>query len=426
MTDLPERDSRVVWHPFTQVALDGSPVAIESGRGALLFGSDGSEYIDAISSWWAVIHGHAHPYISERVADQLDKLHHVLFAGFTHEPAVALAERLIGHLPDGMARVFYSDNGSTACEVALKMSVQVWHNRGDARTRIVAFENAYHGDTFGAMSVGESDCFVAPFTPLLFPVDRIPAPVPGRESESLGMLEKLLATGEFAACIFEPLIQGAGGMLMYSEAALDEIMRICRSHSVFSIADEVMTGFGRTGKPFALSGLESSADFICLSKGLTGGTMALGATATTAEVYQEFVSSSRMQSFLHGHTFTANPIACAAALASLDLFEKPECDLAIKRIIRCHRQFIESVQNCSRLCNIRHCGVVLALDLDSQDTGYGGSLRDNLYSFFIERGIILRPLGNTLYLMPPYCITDDQLEYIYASIVEAAARFSST
>ncbi len=415
---LTDRDLKVIWHPYTQMKTAASPVPIVRGDGALLFDENGKSYIDAVSSWWVNIHGHAHPYIAQKVAEQLHKLEHVIFAGFTHEGAIELAERLLKILPDNQRKVFYSDNGSTAVEVALKMCLQYWHNRGESRTKIIAFQNAYHGDTFGAMAVSGRSAFTAAFDQMLFEVEFIDLP---NEANIASLKSHISDLKSEAACfIFEPLVQGAGGMLMYEAKYLNELMAHCRAEGILMIADEVFTGFGRTGKPFACYHVTEQPDIMCFSKGLTGGTMALGLTTCTQQIYDAFLSDDRMKTLFHGHSFTANPVACAAALASLDIFLQPETAENIQRITEMHRAFGEKIKPHPKVKTIRQTGTIFAMEWETgSNTSYFNSLRDTLYQYFLEAGIILRPLGNTIYILPPYCITNDQLNYIYAKIEQA-------
>ncbi len=391
------------------------PVAIVRGEGALLYDEDGREYIDAISSWWVNVHGHAHPYIAERVAEQLRSLEHVIFAGFTHEPAIILAERLLKVLPDNQSRIFYSDNGSTAVEVAVKMALQYWRNRGHKRQKLIVLSNSYHGDTFGAMSVSVRDLFTEPFWELLFDVVVVDAPVGGKGDEALAQLERAVNSDDIAAFIFEPLLQGAGGMIVHDAAPLDRMLALCKEYKIPTIADEVLTGFGRTGKFFASDYLINKPDIICLSKGLTGGTMALGATSCTEEIYEAFLSDDKRKSLFHGHSYTGNPIACAAALASLDLFEKKETWDDVARVSLRQKAFVSAISKHERVRNPRRIGTVMAFDVAAKGkTGYLNNLRDWMNDFCIDRRVIVRPLGNVMYLIPPYCITDSQLESVYS------------
>jgi adenosylmethionine-8-amino-7-oxononanoate aminotransferase len=344
-----------------------------------------------------------------------------MFAGFTHKPAVELAERLLAKLPAQFSKVFYSDNGSTAVEVALKMAFQYWHNEDSPRKRVIALEDAYHGDTFGAMAVGGRGVFSEPFDPFLFDVDFIPAPVPGHEDEAMSKLSAVLAKGDVAAFIFEPLVMGTAGMQVYSPEMLDRMVALCRSQGVIIIADEVMTGFGRTGSFFATDQCEHRPDLICLSKGITGGFLPLGATICTDALHRSFWvrddAKGRLRTFLHGHSYTANPMACAAAVASLDLMERDDTQASILRIAERHMAFAKVASGLEGVRAVRHKGVILAIEYTSpQQTGYFNSLRDKLYDHFMGEGIVLRPLGNIIYILPPYCITDAELDMVYDAI----------
>ncbi|WP_435531826.1 adenosylmethionine--8-amino-7-oxononanoate transaminase [Spirosoma liriopis] len=416
LPNLSERDKAVIWHPFTQMQTALPPTPIVRGSGSILYGADGREYLDMIASWWVNLHGHAHPHIAQRVSEQLQRLEHVIFADFTHEPAVELAERVLAILPQNQSKVFYSDNGSTAVEVALKMAFQYWHNLGRPRYKVVALDNAYHGDTFGAMAVGGRSAFTAPFFPFLFDVEYLPAPVAGQE-EAVLQQAKQLFTDEVAAFIVEPLVQGSGGMIMYEPAVLNELYALARQNGTLIIADEVMTGFGRTGKRFASDYVPEKPDLMCLSKGLTGGTMALGVTTCTQAIYDAFLSSDKSKTLFHGHSFTANPVACTAALASMDLLLLDETQASIERIAAHHAAFSQRLRTYSTVANVRQRGTLLAFDLQvGEQTSYFNSIRDRAYHFLLERGVLMRPLGNVLYLMPPYCTTDEQLAYTYAQI----------
>ncbi|SOD96484.1 adenosylmethionine--8-amino-7-oxononanoate transaminase [Spirosoma fluviale] len=421
MNELAERDRAVIWHPFTQMQTAPLPIPIVRGSGSVLYDVDGREYLDMVSSWWVNIHGHAHPHIANRVSEQLQTLEHVIFAGFTHQPAVELAERLLAILPPNQSKVFYSDNGSTAVEVALKMAFQYWHNLGQPRKKIVAFENAYHGDTFGAMAVSARSAFTAPFVPFLFDVVYLPVPIPGQE-EAVREQAEALFTDEVAAFIAEPLVQGAGGMVMYEPAVLDKLFRLARSKGALIIADEVMTGFGRTGKLFASDHLAEKPDMMCLSKGLTGGTMALGVTACAEHIYNAFLSDDKHKTLFHGHSFTANPLACTAALASMDLLLLPETLANIQRITTSHAVFAKKLTTYPTVENIRQHGTLLAFDLKAgEQTSYFNNIRDTAYNFLLDRGVLMRPLGNVLYMMPPYCTTDEQLTYTHEQIEKLLA-----
>jgi len=416
--NLTERDLKVIWHPYTQMKTAAPPIGIVRGEGTCLFDEQGKKYIDAVSSWWVNIHGHAHPYIAQKVSEQLHKLEHVIFAGFTHEGAIELAERLLAILPDNQQKAFYSDNGSTAIEVAIKMCLQYWLNKGDQRTKIIAFKSAYHGDTFGAMSVSGRSAFTAAFDSLLFEVEFIDTPNETNLEDLKSQISNLKS--ETACFIFEPLVQGSAGMLMYEAGYLDQLMAHCRQENVLMIADEVFTGFGRTGKPFACNHVQVQPDIMCFSKGLTGGTMALGLTTCTQHIYDAFLSDDRLKTLFHGHSFTANPIACAAALASMDLFLEPATAANISRIEASHRQFAAKIQHHPKIKAVRQTGTIVAMEWETGDnTSYFSSLRDKLYHYFLAEGIILRPLGNIVYILPPYCITNAELDYVYNKIEQA-------
>jgi adenosylmethionine-8-amino-7-oxononanoate aminotransferase len=421
-----EKDQQYIWRPYTQMKTADPPLPIVRGEGALLFDESGNRYIDAISSWWVNIHGHGHPYIAEKLAEQARRLEHVIFAGFTHPPAVELAERLLSILPENQARIFYSDNGSTAVEIAIKMAIQFYHNQGVRREKLIAFDRAFHGETFGAMSASGDLSFNNAFSEHLFEVLRIPAPVAGREEESIAQLETMLDKHSVYAFLFEPLILGAGGMLMYRSEVLDSLIAICRERNVLCIADEVMTGFGRTGRLFASDYLVNKPDLMAMSKGLTGGTLPLAVTSCTAEVFNAFLSDDRYKTFFHGHSFTGNPLGCAAALASLDLLQDRETQENMARIERSHQRFRQNVRDRAVLKDIRQRGTILALEFDlSGETSYFNEWRDWLYRFFMKRGVLLRPLGNIIYVMPPYCITEEQLGEVYQALEEAMAAVYS-
>lgn len=409
---LSERDQLVIWHPFTQQKNRQLPIPVVKGSGSILYTEDNQTYIDAISSWWVTLHGHAHPYIAEKIYRQALQLEQVIFAGFTHEPAVRLAERLLPLLPGDFKRVFYSDNGSTSTEVAIKMAVQFWWNQErKGRKKILAFNNAYHGDTFGAMSVSDRSVFTLAFHDLLFEVLFIDTPAPENIDQLISLVQQ--NGTEIAAFIYEPLVQGAGGMKMYDAALMDQLLAAVKQENIICIADEVMTGFGRTGKFFASEYMKHKPDIICLSKGLTGGTMALGVTACSDKIYQAYVTDDTYKTFFHGHSFTANPLACTAALASLDLFEQNNCLKIVQDISDSHKGFLSEIKDLPHIKNIRLLGTILAFELQTGKDGYLNHIGSVITDMAIKNGVYLRPLGNTLYLMPPYCITKQELEKIY-------------
>lgn len=423
--NLVERDRRVIWHPYTQMATADPPIAIARAQGAMLFDETGRAFIDAISSWWVCLHGHSHPHVVEKIQDQLARLDHVLFAGFTHAPAVELAERLLQNMPTQHAKIFFSDNGSTAVEVGIKLAIQYWVNRGIEKRKILALDGGYHGDTFGAMSASGRGPFVRAFEPFLFEVTHLPTPTPGHEEDARSALRRALSQGDVAAFIFEPLVQGAGGMVMYSPDVLEELLASCKQADVVTIADEVMTGFGRTGRFLAVDQQKVPPDIICLSKGLTGGTLPMGATSCSAEIYQAFHTDDPQHTFFHGHSYTANPIGCAAGLASLDLLEQESCRDEIRRIGARHEKQIERFRNHPCVRDVRQTGTILAVEIETEnETSYFNEIRSRLYRFFLAQGVLLRPLGNVVYVLPPYCVSNEQLDTTYQSIGEALDAFS--
>ncbi|WBO85419.1 adenosylmethionine--8-amino-7-oxononanoate transaminase [Hymenobacter yonginensis] len=415
LTSLALRDAAVLWHPYTQMQTAPLPIPIVRGEGSWLIAEDGTRYLDAISSWWVNLHGHSHPAIAERVSEQLRTLEHVLFAGFTHPTAVELAEQLLALLPANQARVFYSDNGSTAVEVALKMVLQYFHNQDQpARRTFLCFQNSYHGDTFGAMAVSARGAFTEPFWPLLFDVQFLDVPVPGHEAATLAQLDELLRRSDVAGFIFEPLVLGTAGMVMYEPEVLSEMLRRCHQAGVLCISDEVMTGFGRTGPLFASELLTEQPDIMCFSKGLTGGTMAMGLTTCAAPVYEAFLSHDKMRALFHGHSYTANPVACAAALASLELTRADECTHQRQRIEAAHAAFRREIEGQPGIRAVRHRGTILAVEYDpGEGTSYFSRLRDAFYQLALDHRVVLRPLGNVVYLLPPYCTTDEELGLLY-------------
>lgn len=389
------------------------PVA--RGDGAYILDEEGNKYIDAISSWWTNLHGHSHPYIAKKIYEQALQLEHVIFAGCTHEPAVQLAERILPLLPGDQARVFYSDNGSTAVEVALKMAIQYHINKGVKRNRILALLNAYHGDTFGAMSVSGRGIFTLAFGNYLFDVTFA---TPGEAlSLSSGQLD------EFTCFIYEPMVQGAGGMNMYDGDWLNNMICELKLHDVICIADEVMTGFGRTGQLFASAFIHHKPDIICLSKGLTGGSLPLAITACTEKIFNAFLGEDLHKTFFHGHSYTANPIACAAALASLDLLQEEECIANIEYITERLKQFVSVHSQAGHILEPRSLGTILAFELKESKKEYLSSLKLEVMKLAMEQGVFLRPLGNTVYIMPPYCITPVQLEKVVVVLEKIAASY---
>jgi adenosylmethionine---8-amino-7-oxononanoate aminotransferase len=407
-----------VWHPFTQHGVQPEAIPIARAEGAWLETVDGRRIFDAISSWWVVTHGHRHPHIVQAIRDQVDRLDQVIFAGFTHDPAEKLARQLIAMTPPGLEYVFFSDSGSTAVEVALKMALGFWRNRGERRSRILALEGAYHGDTIGGMSVGERGVFNAPYAPLLFDVERIPFPAAGREQTTLDAITTACRNAAVAALIVEPLILGAGGMLIYPAWVLAEMKRICEVDSVLLIADEVMTGWGRTGTRFACEQADVTPDIACYSKGLTGGSLPLAVTLCRADIFDAHYSTDRSKTFFHSSSYTANPIACAAACANLEIWQNEPVMERIAAIVHAQTQGLDRFREDSRFRNVRQIGTIAALDIATDDAGYLAGIGPRIYSDFLNRGLLVRPLGNTIYLMPPYCSTPHELDCVFNAISE--------
>ncbi len=410
-----------VWHPFTQHALEPPKKRITSTGGAYLIDEDGNRLLDAISSWWVITHGHRHPRIMEAIRAATETYDQIIFAEFTHEPAEQLAKGLIEIAPLGLQHVFYSDSGSTSVEVAIKMALGYFHNQGEVRDRIVVMEGSYHGDTIGTMSAGERGVFNAAYEPLLFGVDRLPFPEPGSEQETLDGFEAICRAGRVAALLIEPLILGAGGMKIYAASLLAGLKQIAVRYGCLLIADEVMTGWGRTGTMFACEQAAITPDILCTSKGLTGGAVPLAATLATAEIFAAHLSTDRRKTFFHSSSYTANPIACAAAVANLDVWRSEPVFDRIRAIKETHRQQLARFEGDARFAGVRQAGTITALDLVVPAGGYLAEAGPRMRKLFRERGLLIRPLGNVLYLMPPYCVTEQELANAYDAIDEVAS-----
>ncbi len=419
---LSQRDKKHLWHPLTQHKLSGDMLAIVKAKGALLYDEHGKEYIDGISSWYTAVYGHCNEKITARVAAQMQQLDQVVFSGFTHEPAVALSEALIDILPANQEKLFFSDNGSTATEIGIKMALQYHHNLGNDRKVLLAFEEGFHGDTFGAMSVSGLSVYNGAFEDHFLKVLRLPVPVGDNNGQVLNLLKKIISEEKIAGFIYEPLIQGAAGMKFVDPEGLEEILKICKQNEILTIADEVMTGFGKTGKNFASDHLEIQPDIICMSKALTAGLLPMAVTSCTMEVYNAFYSEEISKGLFHGHTYTANPLACTAALAGIELLRSNEMQENIQRIIRSHKVFKERISGHPKVTNLRQLGVILAFELNVEMERYG-SLRNRLFDHFMRDGVFLRPLGSTIYIAAPYITTNEQLEKIYGSIEAALEKF---
>lgn len=410
-----------VWHPFTQHALEPPMKRIASTEGAYLVDEDGHRFLDAISSWWVITHGHRHPVIMAAIRAATEAYDQIIFAEFSHAPAERLAEGLIEIAPPGLSHVFYSDSGSTSVEVALKMALGYFHNRGEARDRIVVVEGSYHGDTIGTMSTGERGVFNAAYEPLLFGVDRLAFPEPGRKQLTLDMFENFCRSARVAALVIEPLVLGAGGMKIYDARTLAGLKEIALHHGCLLIADEVMTGWGRTGTMFASEQAGITPDILCTSKGLTGGALPLAATLSTGDIFDAHLSTDRRETFFHSSSYTANPIACAAAVANLEIWRNEPVFERIENLTALHRQNLQRFEGDKRFANIRQSGTIAALDIVVPSGGYLAEAGPRMRRLFRERGLLIRPLGNVIYLMPPYCVTADDLGRAYDAIDEIAS-----
>jgi adenosylmethionine---8-amino-7-oxononanoate aminotransferase len=426
------KSSVQIWHPFTNRALDPVPFLVKKAEGVYLYTSDGRKIIDAISSWWVNLHGHANPRIAAAIAEQARKLEHVILAGFTHEAAEELAEQLCKWLPPELTHMFFSDDGSTAVEVALKLAVQHFQNLcRPEKIEIVALAHGYHGDTAGAMSVSDESPFTQPFESMRYPVHRVHSaycyrcPVGlKRESchiECAQQLECLLEERheQIAAVIVEPLLQGAGGMIVHPVEFLQKVRALCNEHDVFLIADEVLTGFGRTGKMFACDLANVVPDLMCISKGITGGFLPMGVTLCTDRVEAAFRSENRLHTFYHGHSYTGNALACAAAIANLQIFGDELVFDRIATITKIHAERLAQLRTLHQVGDVRQIGTVAAVEFIADDAGYLSALRPKLYGFFLDHGVLLRPLGNVVYVLPPYVIEPDELHRVYDVIGEA-------
>jgi len=409
-----------LWPPFSQICYSNPPERVLAGKGALLFREKKPPLIDAISSWWVTLHGHSNEYIADAISNQARELEQVIFADFSHPQAEKLALRL--SKKTGLSRLFFSDNGSTAVEVALKMACQYWQNKKENRKQIIAFNGAYHGDTFGAMSLGERTLFNEPFQKMLFPISRLPWPhtwwgdeeIISKEAKVLDQLKELLKTPT-AAIILEPLVQGAGGMSMIREQFLIELEKLVKESNTLLILDEVLTGFRRCGDLFAFQRACIKPDLITLSKGLTGGFLPMGVTMAKEEIFKDFIGEDPKLTLWHGHSFTGNPLGCAAANASLDLLENSP-NLA-KVMESNHNKHLTSLQDYSLVEKIRLTGTIAAFNLKvDEKKGYLNRIGKTMQKFALEKGVFIRPLGDVIYLIPPLCITSEQLTQCYEAI----------
>ncbi|WP_108804827.1 adenosylmethionine--8-amino-7-oxononanoate transaminase [Aquimarina sp. Aq107] len=416
--NLKERDKKHLWHPLTQHKIHPDALPIVRAEGALLYDDQGKEYIDGIASWYTAIYGHCNPYIIEKVNNQMRNLDQIVFAGFTHEPAIKLSEELIDILPDNQEKIFFSDNGSTANEVGIKMALQYHFNKGEKRNTIIAFQDGFHGDTFGAMSASGLSVYNGPFEDFFIDVQRIPTPNKENFDEVIKKLLEIINSYNVAAFIYEPLVQGANAMHMFDAEYLNEILKICTANNIITIADEVMTGFGKTGKDFASEYIETKPDIISMSKALTAGFVPMAVTSCTQNIYDAFLDDSVGKAFFHAHTYSANPIACSVAIAGIELLKSEEIQHNINTIIKSHQDFDAIIRNHSKVKTTRQKGVIYALDLDVEMDRYGKK-RYEIFDHFMKNGVCLRPLGKTIYLLPPYVIKKDQLDKIYDTIISA-------
>ena len=433
MNNWKDADRDHAWHPYTQMLTAPEPLGIERAEGVYLYTSEGRRILDGISSWWVNTLGHSNARLNKALTRQTEKLQQVIFAGATHPGAAELAARLAAITPGELDHSFYSDDGSTAVEVSLKMAAQYWRNKGEEnRTLFVSMTNSYHGDTFGAMALGGSPVFHANFSDFLFPVrrfdctreeSRAATPAASLESPSDGSLEEILQRegDKVAAVIIEPVLQGAGGMILWPSESLVEIRELCDRYGTLLIADEVFTGFGRTGRLFACEHGPIVPDIICLSKALTAGYMPLAVTLSTAEIYNSFLSEDRGKTFFHGHSYTANALACAVALENLDILEDENILGRISRIEELFKERLQKLEGLPAVRSTRAIGSLAALDIEAGDSAEGGyldAIGPRLYAEFLERDILLRPLGNVLYFLPPYVITDDEIHRVFDAIEE--------
>jgi len=415
---IQERDKKHIWHPLTQHKLHPEAIAVTKAKGCLLYDEDGNEYIDAIASWYTCMYGHCNDYVTSRVTAQMQTLDQVVFSGFTHEPAVKLSEALIDILPDNQNKIFFSDNGSSSVEIGIKMALQYHFNKGEKRNTLIAFENGFHGDTFGAMSVSSLSVYNGPFEDFFLDVKRIPVPNGNNHEVILEQLQTIVNNNSVAGFVYEPLVQGAAAMKMHNAQGLNQILQFCKANNIITVADEVMTGFGKTGKHFASLHIQEQPDVMCLSKALTAGLLPMAITSCAQHIYDTFYSNDISKGLFHGHTYSANPLACTAALAGIELLQSKTIQDNIQLVIAAHKTFNERIKIHPKVKSTRQTGVIFALDLNIEMERYG-NLRDKLFSYFMDNGLFLRPLGSTIYIQAPYVITKQQLDKIY-TVIEAA------
>jgi adenosylmethionine-8-amino-7-oxononanoate aminotransferase len=412
---LKERDKKHLWHPLTQHKLHPEAIAITKAKGCVLTDENGNEYIDAIASWYTCMYGHCNEFITNRVSQQMKTLDQVVFSGFTHEPAIQLSEELMTILPQNQNKIFFSDNGSTSVEIGIKMALQYHFNKGEKRNVLIAFEDGFHGDTFGAMSVSGLSVYNGPFEDFFLDAKRIPTPNGSNHDAILESLKEIAKSNTIAGFVYEPLVQGAAAMKMHNAEGLELILKFCKANKIITIADEVMTGFGKTGKYFASDYIHTKPDIMCLSKALTAGLLPMAITSCTQDVYDAFYSDDISKGLFHGHTYSANPLACTVAIAGIELLKSKDIQDNIQRVINSHKDFNNRIKNHPKVKSTRQTGIIFALDLNIEMERYG-NLRDKLFSFFMSNGVFLRPLGNTIYILAPYVISEKQLEKVYKTI----------
>jgi adenosylmethionine-8-amino-7-oxononanoate aminotransferase len=420
--NLQQRDSAHIWHPLTQHKLHPYAMPIVKAKGAVLFDENGKEYIDAVSSWYTAMYGHCNDFIIERAHKQMQQLDQIIFSGFTHEPAVELSEKLMAILPKNQAKLMFNDNGSTATEIGIKMALQYHHNKGNKRKTLLAFENGFHGDTLGAMSVSGLSVYNGPFEEFFIDVKRIPLPDGENETEILQKFDDFHAESPLAGFIYEPLVQGAAGMKMYDAAHLEPVLKKCQKLGIITVADEVMTGFGKTGSYFASDHINIKPDVICLSKALTAGLVPMGITTCTQDVFDAFYDDDIGKGLFHAHTYSGNPIACATAIAGIELLQSEEIQENIKNIEGWHQEFALEIKDHPKVRSTRQQGVIFALELNIAIERYG-DLRYQIFDFCMKEGVFLRPLGETIYILAPFITTKTQMEKIYNTIKKVLDRF---
>ncbi|WP_167342821.1 adenosylmethionine--8-amino-7-oxononanoate transaminase [Nonlabens sp. SY33080] len=415
-------DQAHVWHPLTQHKTAGNPLPIERAQGNYLYDFENKAYFDAISSWYTCSYGHVSPVLTKALKDQVDKLHHVVFAGMTHEPVARLSKRLINILPDNQEKLFFSENGSTSVEIALKMAFQFHFNQGEKRNVVIALENGFHGDTFGAMSASGLSVYNGPFEDFFIEVIRIPAPTKNNVEQILNSLESLIENNRISSFIYEPLVQGAAAMQLNDAAALSQVIELCKQQGIITIADEVMTGFGKTGTYFASDQIDQKPDIMCLSKALTGGIMPMAITTCTQQVFDAFYDDEMARGLFHGHTYSGNPLGCAVAAAAIDQLTSNSIQKNIDYITNKNLEFKHVLSSHPRVSNARSKGVILAMDLAIKMERYGNQ-RDKMFKWFWDRGVFLRPLGNTIYIVPPFTTSPEQLKSLHETMLQFLNEF---